>query len=430
MSGRQWLMAWEDGQRGVFRVDSTQEVKVSKTHELMDSDDPALVDNLMSDMQQHYVGELCGANTKVFNDPNMTRASQLLGIGDLLCDEDDRPVATPAKAPLASSSSRPMPQPAAPSVAGGVAPMDVDDSTSSADLLDLLRPQQPRNHVKTKAKGASKAKPKPVAKVKAKALPPVPRFSESSGRSDEQPQPGPPAKRPRTSQIEVMDPSTEVPGAESEQQSPADQAWHDDYMQSLTMALNFCPRDGDQDFKSDVAERVKTVNNLLTKVRARARSIKRRTGDNRDAAVKDADHLETTTAFYASFLRNMQKSTSTALPCGFGDDCYSQFNQLVGQNAIFGVEVVKRVSRALVLDDIRYQRWPKLLDTTWPLIKQNTPPAESDAFFAQQVSVALQKLLRGIAIEKVPFSITASFPINQIYALMMVRTITNMFISH
>ena len=71
------------------------------------------------------------------------------------------------------------------------------------------------------------------------------------------------------------------------------------------------------------------------------------------------------------------------------------------QDAISGVEIVKRIAKCMVLDDIRFQRWPKLLDTTWPFIKKNTAPSESKAFFSQQVSVALQKLVKGIPLEKV-----------------------------
>ena len=191
------MMAWEDGQRGVFRIDSSQEVKVSKTHELMDSDQPQLVENLMSDMQQYYTNELMGSHTsKAVNEPSMSRASQLLGIGKLLGedDDDDRPVATPAK----SSAAVPVMKPPTPSLPGGPSQMEIDDSTASTCLLDTLRPQQPQAKAKPAAKGASKAKAKPapksvpVAKSKAKTFPRVPAFD---GDADAAPDGGPAPKK-------------------------------------------------------------------------------------------------------------------------------------------------------------------------------------------------------------------------------------------
>lgn len=395
------MMAWEDGQRGVFRIDSSQEVKVSKKHELMDSDQPQLVDNLMSDMQQYYTNELMGSHTsRAVNEPSMSRASQLLGIGNLLCDGDDdeRPLPTPAK----SSAAMLVMKPPTPSLSGGPSPMEIEDSAPSTCLLDSLRPQQPQAKAKPAPKGASKAKAKPtpksvpVAKCKAKAVPPVPAFD---GDADAVADGGPASKKrrvARASEIEVMD--SEVDGSSAAHLNESDSVWHTDFSNKFREAMHFAPREPDADFRADVADCVKSVNGLLTKVRARIRSVKRRTSENRDTAMNDAQELETKLMFYSSFLRNLQKPAGSV---GFGDDLHSQVASLVEQDAIFGVEIVKRIAKCMVLDDIRFQRWPKLLDTTWPFIKKNTAPSESEAFFSQQVSVALQKLVKGIPLEKV-----------------------------
>ena len=193
-----------------------------------------------------------------------------------------------------------------------------------------------------------------------------------------------------------MDP--EEDGSAAANLNESDTAWHRDSQEKFEMSMRFAPREADAEFRVDVADCVKTVGSLLTKVRARIRSVKRRTGEDRDTAMKDAQEMETKLIFYNTFLRILQKPAGSV---GFGDDLHLQVVSLVEQGAIFGVEIAKRIAKSLVLDDIRFQRWPKLLDTTWPFIKKNLAPADSEAFFSQQVSVALQKLVKGIPLEKV-----------------------------
>lgn len=74
MCGRQWLMAWEDGQRGIYRMDATQSINIGKNHDIMDSSEPALVENLMSDTQQHYIDQLISPLSSMpVTEPSMSR---------------------------------------------------------------------------------------------------------------------------------------------------------------------------------------------------------------------------------------------------------------------------------------------------------------------------------------------------------------------
>lgn len=397
--GRQWLMAWEDGQRGIYKLESLQAVNVGKSHQLLDSSQPALVENLMQDMQKHYTDQLLGKpSTAPTNDPSMSRASQLLGIGRMLDDEDDAG-AVPRAAPIQlqikdTESKRPV---------ESVVPMEVDEAASQAGWMEALRPQAPaapKAAVKAKAKGKASAKPKSSAKrggaVLALPAPPVqaPSPAPAPAPVDENP-----LKRARTSPIQTMEPPApaDLTSNMASIMNEGDKAWAQEHGDSLQNNLNLAPREAESEFKNDIAERLRDINSLLAKIRARKRCVKRRMPENQEAAMNNADSLETLCNYFASFLRNLQKGGSS----GAGDDLMNQFKTLVDKNgAIFGVEVVKRIAKNLVLDDIKYQRWPMLLDTTWVFIKDHMSPVDREGFFGQQVSVALQKLVKGIPADK------------------------------
>ena len=346
----------------------------------------------MNDMQKHYTDQLFSKpSCAPTNDPNMSRASQLLGIGRMLDDEDDDAAGCrPVPLQLQIKDNEPK-RPAESHVA-----MEVDDASSQVGWMEALRPQAP---AAPKAAAKAKAKVKVTAKPKTGGKPKAPEVVRTTKTAMPPPE-EPPAKRPRTSPIETMGPAAtaDLTSNMAGIMNEGDLGWAQEHGDALQNHLNLAPREADNDFKNDIAERLRDINSLLAKIRARKRVIKRRTPENQEAAMNNADALETLVNYFSLFLKNLQKGGGSS---GAGDDMLNQFRTLVDKHsAIFGVEVVKRIAKNLVLDDIKYQRWPLLLETTWVFVKNHMPPSDSEAFFFQQVSVALQKLVKGIPTEK------------------------------
>lgn len=57
-----------------------------------------------------------------------------------------------------------------------------------------------------------------------------------------------------------------------------------------------------------------------------------------------------------------------------------------------------RVLKGVVLDDIRWRRWDSMLTNTFKLAATHT--AEPVSWFANQLTITLQRLLKGIPAEK------------------------------
>lgn len=402
-------MAWEDGQRGIYRMDSSQKTEVSKFHEIMNSSQPALVENLMGDTQQHYMDQILTSQPKVCNDPNMSRANQLLGINALMNDEDDdEPAPKVARltlpgAPIADHETAS--QTGASTLESHEMPFEPAQS-----ILQALRPVAPATaSAKTapKAKGKSKAKAEPKGKARAKsaASPPLSLLDQpqagavKSERPDEMPPPpAPPQKKPRVSPIEVIEPA--LTSNMAAHMMEGDSAWESEFKEKFLGSMCLAPREPESEFKGDLTERIRELNNTLTKIKARKRSVKRRAPQNQELAMKAADELEESLGYYLAFLKALHKGSGNT---GFGDECLTQYKFLITQGAVFGVEIAKRITKALILDDIRFQRWPALISSTWEFVKKNISQDVAEPFFAQQVSVALQKLVKGIPQDKVGF---------------------------
>ena len=380
--------------RGVYRQNAASSVAVGKFHEVMNNDEPALVDNLLEDTHQHYAKKLMsGPSALPTSQPSMSRASQLLGIGALLGDDsDDEGTAPPAKVPKC------LPSPADPAPHMAANADAVPDEGRS--LLEQIRPQQPAAPV-PKAKGKAKAKGAPKGKAAAaksassgsfgKIRPPVPAFSENVPKGDGVKEDQPPVKKLRVSPIESMDPSHT--GSMAAHMQEADKQWQENTKTEFADLLNFNPREPENEFKADVAELQKRLGSLLSAVRAKMRSGKRRSEENQATLMSHGTVMVDNCTYLGDFLKALTKGDGVP---GSGDSLHSQFQSFVEQKAIFGVEVVKRVAKRLLFDDICCQRWVKITKTTWPFIHGNMPPADRENFFFQQITVQLQKLLKGI----------------------------------
>jgi hypothetical protein len=395
-------MAWEDGMRGVYRAESASGVAVSKFHEVMNNDEPALVDNLLNDTHAHYAKKLLsGTSSLPTNDPSMSRASKLLGIGSLLGDDsDDEGASQPAKVPRLTDAQQ---QPSA-----SPQPAPLPDGPDDDCLFNQIRPQP------APASCAAKAKAKPVAKGKAsakakgkataakaggksKARPPVPLFSEVAPEpvKEEEQQQEQPAKRLRISPIESVDPS--LSGTMANHMAESDKQWQDDVQVQFEELLKMNPRAPDNEFRSDMQDLVKRAGTLLASIRAKIRSAKRRSEENKASLMKFANTMLENCAFVSDFMKELCKEGNP----GSGDSLHSQFTSLLSQKAVFGVEIVKRVAKRLLVDDICFQRWVKITKTTWTFVNENMAPDVREKFFFQQLTVAMQKLVKGIDVNKV-----------------------------
>ena len=262
-----------------------------------------------------------------------------------------------------------------------------DDGDGPRSLLEQIRAApksapvpKPKSAPKSAAKSAPKAK---AGKPKSSATPSVQASSSGAASAPasvnvKQEESAP--KRPRCggngSRIQSMDPS--LTGNMAAIMAGTDKAWSEESQQTMDALFHLNPREPDNEFKSDLNDVVRRTNSLLTKIRAKKRSAKRRSEENKATLMKEADDMEAICIYYVDFLKNIMKSEGEP---GSGDQVHNQFNKLVQLNkAIFGCEIAKRVAKRLVFDDIGFQRWVQITTTTWPFIRDNMPPRCSQCF--------------------------------------------------
>lgn len=276
--------------------------------------------------------------------------------------------------------------------------MSLSAPVGKEDFLTIHRvinakTQSPTDDAKSKAKAKAAAaktgaapKGSASASRKAKAYPPVPPFapSEPEVKVEE-----PPAKRARPSHIESMDPN--LSGNMAAHMAESDKQWGKETIGRFETLLCLSPRESDAEFRADVVEVVKQVNGLAGQIRAKKRSANRREEHNKLSLFKTADALLENCVAYADFLKAIQKNEGGP---GTGDELQRQYMDLLKHKAVFGCEIPKRVTKRVVLDDIGYQRWTSLISKTWAFVKENISKDVAANFFFQQLTVALQKLLK------------------------------------
>lgn len=392
-------MAWEDGMKGVYRVDAKASTGVKRTHKLMDSeqDTPALVEGLEERTEQ-AAKVLVLTSRRTYMDPSMNRAKAFLGISNTLDAvlDDDLP-ARPSSSALclqATGTSMPAPTksetatvPPTPAPAGPA--ISHDDEPSFFDVLRAPAKQA------TKSAATPKAPP-PAVKAKAK-----PKAGEKS-------------KRKKESRVEdmipVSEPSPKDGGdhastansstRQASQMREQDIEFYEDSKRNLLELMNTSKfRSAETEYKSDTAERQKEINIFLGKIRARRRMVKRRSEDNRSPALEELADLEDQALALTLLLKNLVKSTPAS-----GDECRGKVETLVDFGGHLGEEVLKRVCRNLWSDDLKLMKWSNMVGDTYHFVEQHLPETRSfrpDRFLLQQMTVVLQKLLKGISLEKV-----------------------------
>lgn len=259
--------------------------------------------------------------------------------------------------------------------------MEVD--VASQCFLDSIRPAAPAAKTMPKSSAKSAPKGKAKGKAKAKSAAPPPSLADAPPVAvppkDEPENGGPAQKKLRLSPIEDMDPK--LTGNMAAHMIESDKAWASETLEKIKAFMCLAPREAEGEFKADVGDRVRELTNLQGLIRKRIRSVKRRTVENQEAAMIQAEEMETTVSYLICFLKNLTKGGNAS---GHGDELHNQYKSLVEQGAVLGVEVVKRIARDMVLDDIRHQRWPRLIDVTWNFIKTNMSKLDSDGFFANK----------------------------------------------
>ena len=409
VAGHAWMMGWEDGMKGIYKVEDSSYINITKNVEALSSDEPALCDNLVADTQNHYLKQLLNPQQRAFTDPNAARAASLLCLGGFTEESEtsSSSMATPASKAIAPGTSASAELPATAMITYN-AP-DIDDCSISS-IMDMIRPQPCEVIPIPKAKPSAKKK-----RSSAKALPQVPEFDACMGLGRdvkieevahvEEPQPKNPRRggtspKPKPkSTIEVVEPV--LSSNMAAHMSEGDKTWFSSTKASLMECCVFEPREPDNEFKADIIEHQKKVQGVLGTVTKRKRTLKRRTPENAEAALEQATEIEDVASTLLALLKslgNVMKGNP-----GSGDECSIKINALEGMDSLtfkFGAEIFKKIARQMLFDVIKMQQWHTIHSSVLPMLSEHIGDDVTKAFLAQQMNVLLQKLLKGISIDK------------------------------
>lgn len=386
-------------------MESSSSTGTKRTHTLMDStvDTPALCDNLIDKTEKATMDALFDRSSRsIVNEPNRQRA---LGMCELLASLDnmlgDSPApwaTTTATTTTAAATALAVAAPGADSA--GPAKALLDDTAEESGFVGRIAGLQnlaAKPHATPASAPGSTPAAKAVPKVKAKA---------KSGGKDPKPKPAPKA---RQSPIESLDPNNiknpKPPsgGGTSTLIAGQDEAWIAENKASLDDAMDLtATRTGETEFRQDLQECIKKTNTLLSKFRARKRLLKRRSEDTKEPAMSQASDLEHIAETFLDLVRSVSKGAPTA-----GDEYIAKVEALAGHGAAFGPEMIKRLARLIWLDDHKYQRWSGMLTSTLQFVQKYIPESDtfsSELFLQQQMSLILQKLLKGIGLEVVTWT--------------------------
>lgn len=409
MVGRVWSMAWEDGQRGIYKFEGSTTIGVKRSHELTNSDEPHLVEGMCDKTHQHATGELLGGHVTITNDPSMTRASALLGIGQNLASMDGEPPPVVAPSATASSAALSIPHPAAKRQRTDEA--GSPDKTGS--IFESMRPGAPApSQGKTVV---PKPKPQPKVKAQPKAVKTT-KASKGKGAGDDGTKDAALTKidlfMTKTTTLDAsVSGGTRQPGnptpmltdAEATVDlSEADATWYQSLKDSLESTMIFDPSDQETNFRQDCAKAIKDAQTFLSDLKSRKRSLKRRTAENSQAPLKAAGHLESIAQLFLECLKLLQCNP----PTSFGSECIVNTERLLAAGAQLGNEAIKRTARWKWMDDLKHQNWGQMLDETYVFLKDHlrgdSEYVENIAanLLSQQMSLVLQKLLKGMDNDK------------------------------
>ena len=446
MAGRQWRLMWEDGQSGIFQFKNTATTGVRRTTQLADShaDDPHLCADLPDRIASHAVAKVVvqQAARSVVNDIKVPSASALLGLVAGLAEPgaaagaaavaDQAEGLETASVRLGRRRQVKDAEPEAPAadVTDAHRANDNDDAHSvyaSNNIWDRFTPLQP---TPATPKSGAKAKAKPNAKGQARAPKQTaqPKNSNSKakgkrGATDDEPTAGEEVKAARTSSVAshpsslaslgpaeaVQDENKDKAAAcsMSRLMTEADEKWTQDMTALIQETLHIVPRADDEGFKADMLQVAGNLSTHLTEVRSRKRVVKRRTAENSQQAMSLLESLEDLLVSVTAFLKAVKQNSMT------GDELFQNitaFQENSVCKARFGVVVITKTLKALLLDDLKWQRWPQMIATSFSFAQKagrlapDRPEDAGEPYFlgaclSQQMCVVLAKLLKSIAAE-------------------------------
>ena len=389
-------------------------MSVDKTHELARSDDPQLVEGLLDKTVEHARKTVLDSQRTacITNQPlRFNRASALKGLlMDVPLDDDGESTVagstaegpsssrlnnvaaltpTPSPAPLRSSCAARMEEEAARDASDGQT-----HGTGLLGVLSSIRAQAPKA---PDAAGKKKAQPKPKKGAK---------NQDKHGNKENEDEENP--KKRKASLVESMKPP-EISKAAANQAkasgcsvadclSEAGKEWYESMLANVVKLLKVHPG-SDEEARSLFNEAQRESLRLLKIVRARGRSVKRRTAENRGDAPANAAELENTLDLLNSLMKLLLKPSSGE--CGnIGDESYCKICKLEELGGDFGIEVYKVVARHMFTDDLRWKRWDSMTEVTYKFVKRALPDGV-DSFVTQNLNVCLQKLLKAVPLDAV-----------------------------
>ena len=469
VAGRQWRLMWEDGQTGIYQFKSTAATSVQKTTQLADShrDDPQLTHDLPDRIAQHAVNKVVvqqGARA-IVNAIKVPSASALLGLATCLPESGGAPSAAAvtdhdgwetASVRLGRRPHQAL-EGGGPGADAAVDALDVhrqsgatavpDDEHSvyaSNNIWDKFTalqptPAAPKNSAKAKpkpnAKGHARAKQAAAGKAKAKQS----NRKRTHAHADED-APAEEPKTSRTSGMATLNPAVsavakaDVEDNDKDQDktscsmtrymAEADEKWSQDMTSVIEQTLRIVPRAEDEHFRSDMAEVATNLSSHLTEVRSRKRVVKRRTAENSEQAMNVLESMEELIVGVIAFLKAVKQNTMS------GDELFQSITAFQSNSickATFGLAVITKTLKALLLDDLKWQRWPQMITTSFHFAQKagrlapDRPEDCEQAYFlggclSQQLCVVLGKLLKSIAADAVT---------RQEYVVHFTFTITN-----
>ena len=445
--GRQWHLMWEDGQAGIYQFKSKATTVVSKTTELADthSDGPHLANDLPDRVACHALNKVIvqqGAR-EVVNAIKVPSAMGLLGLaglegtsgnGNHRQDDDPSDGASVRLGRRPAAIDHPARVHAPDAATHDPVPSGQDDDAHSVyasysiweKIGSAGAPSQAA--LKTGPKASAKAKAGKQAKQpKSKAAPnslaantgikPKTQTNNRRGQAEGEDADAAAAaeKKARVSSIFSLEPASNLEGTDNKACSMSkamvegDEKWRDDMKETMQQALNIVPRGDEESFKSDMSKVMQSLTALLTEVRTRKRNVRRRTAENSEKALKEADSFEDLLNSALALLKSIKQGTAN------GDELLSSITLLQKSEvckASFGVAVITRTTRALLLDDLRWQRWEQMISVSFAFAQRagrlapDSPPHSQEddflcGFLAQQMCILLQKLLKSITVDLV-----------------------------
>ena len=202
--------------------------------------------------------------------------------------------------------------------------------------------------------------------------------------------------------VESLDPALTVNRTKASSSSAMmdqDTKWNEDTTAEIKDLMNMEGiRSGETEFKADMSEKVKAANTILGAVRARKRLYRRRSAENQEGPMAIADEMEDQLCAFLQLTKNLTKSSPSP-----ADEWIAKAETLESSGAVLGNEVVTRISKAMWADNLRYKRWDSMLGETFEFVKSHISEVDkSSKFLLQQMTVVLQKLLKGISADAAP----------------------------